>query len=78
MSATSTEQSEASPHYYGGLGPGIVGVSWSLFSVATLLLVLRIYTHFRVLKNKGGWALILACVAWVFHPASTNNWAAKN
>ena len=51
--------------YYGGYGPAIVGLSWSLFIVATTLLSLRIYTHFAVVKGRGGWALIWACIAWV-------------
>lgn len=51
--------------YYGGLGPAIVGVCWSLFAVATILVGLRIYTRFTIMKSTGGWALIWACVAYV-------------
>lgn len=67
MSASPTPQALPLPGgYYGGLGPAIVGVSWSLFGVATILVGLRIYTRFSLVKNKGGWALIWACVAWVY------------
>jgi hypothetical protein len=51
--------------YYGGLGPAIVDVCWSLFGLGTVLLALRIYTFFAIVKNKGGWAVFWACVAWV-------------
>ena len=51
--------------YYGGLGPAIVGLCWPLFAIGTILVGLRIYTYIRMVKNRGGWALIWACVAWV-------------
>ncbi|RAK99750.1 uncharacterized protein BO80DRAFT_446088 [Aspergillus ibericus CBS 121593] len=54
----------ASPDYYGGHGPGIVGVSVSLCCVATILLALRYYTFFYVVRNKGAAALLWATVAW--------------
>lgn len=51
--------------YYGGLGPAIVGICWPLFAIATILVGLRIYTYIGIVKNRGGWSLIWACVAWV-------------
>ena len=51
--------------YYGGLGPTLVGVSWSLFAVATILLGLRVVTYTAIVKNRGGYSLTMACVAWV-------------
>ncbi|MCJ1417264.1 hypothetical protein MMC32_003606 [Xylographa parallela] len=50
--------------YYGGLGPAIAGVSCTLFCIGTILVSLRIYTHFTIVKRSGGWALIWACVAY--------------
>lgn len=51
--------------YLGGHGPAIVGVSVSLCIVATILIALRFYTYFFVVRNKGGWSLLWATVAWV-------------
>lgn len=63
----SAQQAAASMNssYYGGLGPAIVGVVWPLLCIATILVVLRIYTYSAIVKNRGGWSLIWACVAWV-------------
>ena len=44
--------------YLGALGPAIVGVSVSLCAFATILVALRVYTYFFVVRNKGGWALL--------------------
>lgn len=51
--------------YYGGLGPTIVGVCWAFFIVATILLILRIYTYYTIIKDRGALALLWAIVAWV-------------
>lgn len=63
-----TAHTTAAPEFqssYGGLGPAIVGVCWSLFCLATILVGSRIYTHLTLVKSKGGWALFWACVAYV-------------
>ena len=65
MPAQEMSTNSAGASYYGGLGPAIVGVCWSLFAVATVLLGLRIVTYAAIVKTRGGWALVWACVAWV-------------
>ncbi|KAJ5612618.1 hypothetical protein N7510_005812 [Penicillium lagena] len=57
--------------YLGALGPAIVGVSVSLCAFATILVALRVYTYFFVVRNKGGWALLWAVVAWGLGVPST-------
>ncbi|KAH8588349.1 hypothetical protein B0O99DRAFT_693511 [Bisporella sp. PMI_857] len=65
MSATLTPTTSPPPGgYYGGHGPEIVAVSWALFTIATVLIGLRIYTRFVIFKSAGGWSLFWACVAW--------------
>ncbi|KAL4783632.1 hypothetical protein BJX76DRAFT_357780 [Aspergillus varians] len=60
-----------SQDYYGGHGPGVVGVSIFFCCVATILIALRIYTYAVLVRNKGGWALVWAVVAWGLGLAST-------
>ncbi|KAJ5917280.1 hypothetical protein N7466_010834 [Penicillium verhagenii] len=43
----------------------IVGISLSLGSVATILIALRIYTYFFIVRRQGGWIILLAIFAWV-------------
>ena len=50
---------------YGGRGPEILGVTWTLFGVTTILISLRIYVRLRVVKEKGEWSLAWALFAWV-------------
>ena len=54
-----------SGHVYGGLGPTLVGVCWTLCIVATTLVALRTYARLTLVKHGGGWSLIWCYVAWV-------------
>ncbi|KAJ5917936.1 hypothetical protein N7454_010311 [Penicillium verhagenii] len=47
--------------------PAIISISLCLGAIATILILLRIYSYFRVVRNKGGWALSAAIVAWASH-----------
>ncbi|KAI9722447.1 MAG: hypothetical protein M1828_004814 [Chrysothrix sp. TS-e1954] len=60
-----SSSTSASASVYGGRGPLVLAVTWIEFSLATVLLGLRIYTRVRLVKYAG-WALIWACVAWLF------------
>lgn len=51
--------------YYGGFGPRLVAVIWALFGVATIVIVLRLITHFAFVKKGAGWSLVWALLAYV-------------
>lgn len=49
---------------YGGRGPLVLGVTWSLFALSAILMALRLYVKFGM-KRPGGAALIWVIAAWV-------------
>lgn len=54
---------------HGGKGPEILGISWSLAGLTTLIIVLRTYVRFFLQKNqydKNSWDLWWAYAAWVW------------
>ena len=62
---TPSVAAENTPKYYGGRGPMLIIVCWVFFPIATLLVALRIYIQFAMVKARGIFPLIFACVAWV-------------
>lgn len=66
MATMSTSSQEASPSAFGGHGPLLVGVSWALAIITTILLALRSYTRVHLVENGAGHAALLwAWAAWV-------------
>lgn len=63
--AMQAAKGKSATDFLGGLGPAIIGVSVTLCIIATVFVGLRVVTYFWVVKNKGGWALLWAVVAWV-------------
>ncbi|KAJ5633713.1 hypothetical protein N7528_001555 [Penicillium herquei] len=51
-------------HYTSQYKQGIIALSVSLSSLATILMILRFYTYFFVVRHKSGWALTWATVGW--------------
>ena len=49
---------------YGGQGPRILAVGWSLSIVASILLALRLFVWTKITK-QGAWPLFWSLVAWV-------------
>lgn len=58
---------DQAPNPYGGRGPEILGVSWSLMGLATVLLSLRVVVQVSKTKDtvRGRAALVWAWAAWV-------------
>ena len=46
-------------------GTKLLTVSWAEFSVATFLIILRVFTRLAVVKDGGFWPLMWALAAWV-------------
>lgn len=42
-----------------------LSVCWTLGAIATVLVILRIYSRLRLVTRGGGWALFWAVLAWV-------------
>ncbi|KAJ6028139.1 hypothetical protein N7540_003715 [Penicillium herquei] len=63
-------------HYTRQYKHGIIALSVSLSSLATILMILRYYTYFFVVRHKSGWALTWATVGWThnnFHATSDDS-----
>lgn len=54
---------------YGGHGPEIMGVSWALMGITTILILIRVYTRFFANQQSslygGVWSLLWVVLAWV-------------
>lgn len=50
---------------YGGLGPLALGVTWTLGSLATVLLALRFYVLFGMQRRLGLSQLVWVSASWV-------------
>lgn len=53
---------------YGGKGPQLLGVSWSLTGLTTIIIALRTYVRFFMQReeyDKKSWDLFWAYAAWV-------------
>ena len=46
-------------------GIELLSISWTEFSIATVLILLRIYTRLQIVEEKGTWALVWVLAAWV-------------
>lgn len=60
---------------YGGRGPTVEAVTWSLFAICTVLLALRLYVKIGM-KRPGGLALTWALIAYVSTPLLPNRYRA--
>ncbi|KAL9049348.1 MAG: hypothetical protein Q9162_007263 [Coniocarpon cinnabarinum] len=49
---------------YGGFGPTIMAIAWSIFALATLLLSLRFITRYLI-QRHAGWALTWTSITWM-------------
>lgn len=69
--AMEAAKGKSATDFLGGLGPAIIGVSVTLCVIATIFIALRVFTYFFIVKNKGGWALFWAVIAWVGDSVTT-------
>lgn len=61
MADPSTPTYELPKHPYGGRAPMTMGISWTLTSIAIILMILRTYTNIVITKSFGWdyhWAAI--------------------
>lgn len=56
---------------YGGRGPVVLGVTWSLSAIATILMSIRLYVKFGM-KRPGGSAFMWVIAAYVSYYSSTS------
>ncbi|KAI9719175.1 MAG: hypothetical protein M1828_006268 [Chrysothrix sp. TS-e1954] len=54
----------ATPDAYGGNGPLVLRVTWSLLAIATVLILIRTYIRLRLVSGGSLWSLFWAYCAW--------------
>lgn len=57
------------PNAYGGAGPFAMGLTWTLASIATILVAGRTYVAYRQFERLG-WDVVWALITYVRRPRS--------